>query len=285
MRTTPLLRQKKTLTKKIMKNLILTLIGLSMILMLTSCKEEPNVDPAMVANLSIASGVNGATYDIKVALPANYSTSSEKYAVIYVLDGEENFNLVSNQCKEISNEHDVSNVLVVSIGYGNDRNLDYTPTKTGDGTGGAPLFLKFIKEELIPRMEKDFRADTTRSHRVILGHSYGGLFGAYAFGAHNDLFGNYILLSPSLWYDNEVTMLMERDHRNANKNRQQLVFMGIGEMENAGRMQAPFDGFYKTLNESYSNVSIGKNREKDLDHVGSKNPNIRKGLDFYFLNR
>ena len=266
-----------------MKKIAMTLMGLAMIL-LSSCKEE-SVDPALVVKLSITSSVNGATYDIKIARPTDYATSTEKYAVVYVLDGEENFDLVTNQCKKLSDAHGVANVLVVSIGYGKDRNTDYTPTKTDGVTGGAPLLLQFIKRELVPRIEQDFRADTTRSHRVILGHSFGGLFGAYAFGASNDLFGNYILLSPSLWYDNEVTMPIESIHRDANKNKQQLIFMGIGEMENSGRMQAPFDAFHRILQANYRNLRIATNREKDLDHMGSKNPNIRKGLEFYFLNR
>ena len=255
-------------------------------ILLSSCKEE-FVDPSLVTTLSVAASAYDATYEIKIGRPANDLASQGKYAAIYVLDGDENFNLVASHCRKVAASYGVDNVLVVSIGYGRDRNMDYTPTITNDmsGTGGAPPFLKFIKDDLIPKIEQEFNADTVRSSRVILGHSFGGLFGAYAFGADNKLFGNYILLSPSLWYDNEITMRIESMQRNANKNKQQLVFMGIGELENAGRMQAPFDGFYKSLKEDYLNMKIGMNREKDLDHKGSENPNILKGLDFYFQNR
>ncbi len=268
-----------------MKKITMTLAGFSLILF-SSCKEE-FVDPSLVTKLSINSSAYDATYEVKIARPANDLASTAKYAAIYVLDGEENFNLVTSHCRKIAGSYGVDNVLVVSIGYGRDRNMDYTPTTTNEmgGTGGAPQFLKFIKDELIPKIEQEFRADTTRSSRVILGHSFGGLFGAYAFGADNNLFGNYILLSPSLWYDNEITLRLESAQRNVNKNKQQLVFMGIGELENAGRMQAPFDAFCKSLKENYLKVKIKMNREKDLDHRGSENPNILKGLDFYFQNR
>lgn len=266
-----------------MKNLTLTLTGFALLL-LFSCQEEVP-EPQWVARLSIASAANGATYDIKVAQPANYFTTDEKYAVIYVLDGDENFARVASHCKKLSDQYGVANVLVVSIGYGKDRNMDYTPSKTSETTGGAPLFLKFIKEELVPRIEQEFRADTSRSHRVILGHSFGGLFGAYAFAADNNLFGNYILLSPSLWFDNEITLRLESNRRSILKDREQLIFMGQGELENNGKMQAPFEGFYRAIKENYSTARVARNLEKDLDHVGSRNPNIRKGLDFYFLNR
>lgn len=269
--------------QQVMKNVTWIITRLAL-LILTSCQEQA-LEPSLVATFSIASAATGATYEIKVAQPADYFSSDEKYAVIYVLDGDENINLVTSECQKLSAQHGTANVLVVSIGYGRDREMDYTPTKTSSTTGGAPEFIQFIREELIPRMEQEFRADTTRSSRVILGHSYGGLFGAYAFAADNDLFGNYLLLSPSLWFDDEVTMRMEVAQRGALQNKQQLVFMGQGEMESLGKMQAPFEAFFRTLRDQYLNTRVAKNLEEDLGHMGSKNPNIRKGLEFYFSNR
>lgn len=254
-----------------------------MLSLLVSCTEE-EFTPALTREFSIQSVVNGATYKIKVGLPDNYN-AAEKYASIYVLDGEENFDLVANTCREISNSYATQNVVVVSIGYGRDRSIDYTPTKVSSVTGGAAEFLQFIQGELIPTMEQNFSVDTTRASRVILGHSYGGLFGACVFTVANNLFGNYLLLSPSIWFDNEVLLLLEKDYRAANQHMEQVVFMGIGEVENSGRMQAPFEAFYQTLRDHYTHTKLSKNREKDLDHVGSKNPNIIKGLTYYFQNR
>ena len=187
--------------------------------------------------------------------------------------------------QEISDQYALKNVLVVSIGYGKDRSIDYTPTKVSSVTGGAPQFLNFIETQLIPKMEQDFYADTTRGSRVILGHSYGGLFGAYAFSVNNKVFGNYIMLSPSLWFDNYVTLQMEKDNRANNNNKKQLVFMGIGENEERDRMLAPFDAFYQSLHNNYSNLKLDKNLEENTNHMDSRNPNIVKGLAYYFLNR
>jgi predicted alpha/beta superfamily hydrolase len=259
-------------------------IALLVLFLLGSCKEE-EFSPALTREFTIQSNSNGATYTIKVALPLNYNSSAEKYATIYVLDGEENFDFVANNCKEISDRHGVANVLVVGIGYGKDRSIDYTPTKVSSVTGGGPQFLELIATQLIPRIEQDFSADTTRGSRVILGHSYGGLFGAFVLAVNNKLFGNYILLSPSIWFDNEVSLLLEKQNRINNKDKRQLVFLGIGDLENAGRMQAPFEAFYQILRDNYFNISLTKNREKNLDHMGSRNPNIIEGLNYYFQNR
>jgi predicted alpha/beta superfamily hydrolase len=145
--------------------------------------------------------------------------------------------------------------------------------------------MQFIEKELIPQIEKEVAADTARSSRVIFGHSFGGLFAAYAFTEHNNVFGNYLMLSPSIWYDNEVILQYEKNHRDSIKNCDQLVFLGIGQMENGGRMQAPFEAFYQQLCKHYSSTKLQKNSVSHLDHVGSKNPNIEIGLDFYFQHK
>lgn len=269
---------------KLIKKIYKTASAILLVFVLGSCEKE-EFNPASTEEFSIQSLADGASYNIKVAIPENYDPTNEKYETVYVLDGEENFDFVANTCKKISNKLAVSNVLVVSIGYGNDRSIDYTPTKVNSIMGGGAQFLNFIKTQLIPKMEQDYSANTIRESRVIMGHSYGGLFGAYAFSVNNELFGNYLLLSPSLWFDNLVTLQMEKNNRENNKNRKQLVFMGIGEGENSGRMQAPFVAFYQTLRDNYTNIKLEKNSVKNLDHLGSKNPNIVKGLNFYFQNR
>ena len=257
--------------------------AIMLVFLMNSCTKEV-FNSGEKNEFALQSGANGASYTIKVGLPANYNRS-EKYATIYLLDGKEIFDFVANKCKEISDNYAVKNVLVVSIGYGKDRSIDYTPTKVSEVTGGAPQFLNFIETQLVPKIEQDYSADTARASRIILGHSYGGLFGGYAFSVNNKVFGNYILLSPSFWFDNLVTLQMEKDNRPVNKNKKQLVFMGIGEGENAGRMQAPFESFYQTLRGNYSDIKLSKNVEKNLDHLGSRNPNIVKGLNYYFQNR
>ncbi len=255
-----------------------------LLFLLSSCTKEL-FNSGITKEFTLQSSANGATYNIQVGLPYNYNPGAEKYETIYVLDGKEIFGFVANRCREISDNYGVKNVLVVSIGYGKDRSIDYTPTKISSITGGAPQFLNFIKTQLIPKMEQDYHADTSRESRVILGHSYGGLFGAYAFCVNNKVFGNYLILSPSFWFDNQVALQMERDNRTTNRNRKQLVFMGIGENEETDRMLAPFETFYQSLRNNYTNIKLEKNIEKNQNHMSSRNPNIIRGLEYYFQNR
>ena len=236
-----------------MKNLV----SLLLILSLASCnKEEFNL--SLTKELSINSTFAGANFIIKIGLPENYDPGSQKYSSIYVLDGEENFDYVAEKCKQISGDLSKSNVLVISIGYGNDRSQDYTPTTTNAGGGGAESFMLFIKNELIPQIESNFSADTSRKSRVILGHSFGGLLATYAFTNYNDLF---------------------------NKQNHQLVFMGLGQLENQGRMLVPFQAFYQRFQNHYPDIMLKQNIVSHMDHSGSKKPNIKEGLTFYFLNK
>jgi len=261
-----------------MKKIIFVLF----ILNIVSCKKEV-FNPDLTKSFSIQSVSNGAVYDIKVAVPQNYNPNTQ-YAAIYVLDGEEIFDFVAENCNEISSDLSTSNVLVVGIGYGNDRALDYTPSEADEGGGGSEKFMLFIKNELVPRIENDYGADTSRKSRIILGHSFGGLCATYAFTNHNRVFGNYILLSPSLWYDNEIMLTFEEEYRHSNVNSHQLVFLGLGELE-MGRMLTPFQAFYQRLQINYPDLIIKRQIAAGLSHRGSENPNILEGLNFYFQNR
>jgi uncharacterized protein len=78
---------------------------------------------------------------------------------------------------------------------------------------------------------------------------------------------------------------LEQENRNINKSNHQLVFLGMGEMENTGQMLAPFQAFYKLLQNNYPDIKIRSHLEPHLSHRGSENPNIIEGLNFYFLNR
>lgn len=269
----------------LIKGLQTAATALISLFLLNSCAKDEIFNTGVTKEFTMQAAAYGANYDIKVGLPPNYNPAGEKYATVYVLDGKEIFGFVANRCKEISDQFGLKNVIVVSIGYGRNRSIDYTPTTVSSVTGGAPQFLNFIETQLIPKMEHDFNVDTSRAGRVILGHSYGGLFAGYAFAVHNHVFGNYIMLSPSFWFDNKVALQMEKDNRNAIKGKKQLVFMGIGSAEEKDRMIAPFDTYYQVLRDNYTDIKLELNLENNTGHMDSRSPNISKGLQFYFKNR
>jgi uncharacterized protein len=263
-----------------MKKLLLPLF----LSLLISCEKEPlNTNPESKTVFSISSSEKGKTYQIRVYLPADYLQSSAYYPTIYVLDADENEKFVASECKKTSESLHTQNAIVIGINYGDNRNTDYTPTVTDYGKGGSEAFMNFIKKELIPRIENDYRADTKRKSRTILGHSFGGLLGAYAFTKFNEVFGNYLLLSPSLFYDHSVVLQYEQQTRPGIKDNDQLVFIGAGSTED-GLLPAN-DLLYQRLKSYYLHTKTIFNVIAGRGHQSSKNFNIEDAIHFYFSNK
>ena len=102
-------------------------------------------------------------------------------------------------------------------GYRRNRTRDYTPTNVASGgygppyqhlSGGAPTFLQFVSDEMMPFLESRYRVSA--SDHTFVGHSFGGLFGAFVISEQPGLFSNYILISPSLWYDKRLMIKTAR---------------------------------------------------------------------------
>ena len=80
-------------------NRMITATGVMMLLfLLSSCTKDEAFKTGVTKEFTLQSTANGASYDIRVGLPANYNPSGEKYATIYVLDGKEIFGFVANRC-------------------------------------------------------------------------------------------------------------------------------------------------------------------------------------------
>jgi predicted alpha/beta superfamily hydrolase len=68
-------------------------------------------------------------------------------------------------------------------------------------SGGAPAFLTFLEEELMPLLRARYRA---APRPVLVGHSYGGLFVTWVAMNRPELLAGAIAVSPSLWYDGRL---------------------------------------------------------------------------------
>lgn len=148
---------------------------------------------------------------LNVYLPNGYSKDSLKtYSVIYLLDGsiDEDFIHISGLVQFCS--FSWINIIPESIvvGVSNiDRKRDFTfPTKNKKDkedfptTGESEKFINFIKKELQPLIEKNYKTD---SSRTLIGQSLSGLLATEILFKNPELFDNYIITSPSLWWDNE----------------------------------------------------------------------------------
>jgi predicted alpha/beta superfamily hydrolase len=137
-------------------------------------------------------------------------------------------------------------MLVVGIGYrmgGIDETVvvrirDFTPTYDDsyvrifpDQTmmGGAARFLAFIRDELQPWVQSNYRVDT--GDAAFFGHSAGGLFATYALLTEPGTFRRYGIGSPSLWWDDDMMFRYEARYAETHADLPAKVFFSIGEYE------------------------------------------------------
>jgi len=137
----------------------------------------------------------------QVFLPGDYKAGSRKqYDVLYVLDGGNwNTGLVADVQHFVENEGLMPATIIVSV-MGIDRNVELTPTHVADvkGSGGGPAFLSYLKNELIPYINKNYPSN---GDNTLWGHSLSGMFAIYAMASEPDLFKSYIAVDPSIWWD------------------------------------------------------------------------------------
>lgn len=149
--------------------------------------------------LKIDSKILGEERPILVYVPDDYASSGVSYPVLYLLDGSYHFHHATGIIDFLSKLDRMPRMIVVGI-PNIDRNRDFLPTRVDDfpPIAGADKFLAFIREELAPFMDKHYR---TVPYRILCGHSYGGLFGIYSLVSSPGLFQAYIIVSPSVYWD------------------------------------------------------------------------------------
>jgi predicted alpha/beta superfamily hydrolase len=192
----------------------------------------------------LTSEITGRTYQISVALPKSYATSDDTYPVLYAVDANAEFGTVVEAARLLQKDwkmNTVPELIIVGIGYPMDqftlfsklRDIDLTPTENPgllpDGSGGAPGFLNFIRRELIPLVEAEFRTNPT--DRALYGHSLGGLFALYALLEGGGTFQRVIAASPSIGWDDRVIFRMESAHAENHDSLPAQLFLSSGFLE------------------------------------------------------
>jgi predicted alpha/beta superfamily hydrolase len=199
------------------------------------------------------------TRDLNIYLPANYSKDSLKtYPVIYLLDGskDEDFIHISGivQFGSFSWINMIPESIVVGIGNV-DRKRDFTypsgselDQKEFPTSGESKKFISFLEKELQPFINSEFR--TTRL-KTIIGQSLGGLLATEILFKKPELFDNYIIVSPSLWWDDEKLL---NENPKTYKSKKSIYIAG-------GKEGAVME---RTAKELYDKLKKGKKQNTNL---------------------
>lgn len=198
--------------------------------------------------MSFTSKDGSHAFRLLIGLPRNYATRSERFPVIYLLDADFSFALAQDIQRHSTDRGQEKEAIVVGIAYpGADtdiktyertRTRDYTPTHVADGgygpdiqalSGGGAKFLDILGGEILPFIDAKFRTDP--GARMIVGHSYGALFATYAMLTKPGLFHDYLVVSPSLWYDNKMMFDVAKSYIASHKSLAANVFYAVGSFE------------------------------------------------------
>jgi predicted alpha/beta superfamily hydrolase len=279
-----------------MKHLLLLLVGLvcvSVYLRADAPQSPPVFPPFGLANTQLRAlprSANGRDYLLYVALPASYQTESKKkYPVLYMTDGYWSFTLLNGLYSALVYDRVVPEFIIVGLGYAGE-NLDYgklrqwdlSPTRLGqdDSSGHAAEFLTAIEHEIIPFVEREYRADPM--HRVLGGASLGGLFSLYAMYTKPALFSGYIAVSPAVGAGNNWLFDYEEEFTKAAKPLKTRLFMSTGGNEWAD-FQAGIKRFHERIT---SRKSAGLNYQFRLiegeRHGGTNAEADNRALRFIF---
>jgi len=191
-----------------------------------------------------------------ISLPDDYEKTDKKYPVLYLLDGDIAYGMATSIARYLQFGNNIPELIIVGIGYGalnrragNMRRRDYTISvmRGKPGTGGAPKFRTFLKEELLPFIDTTYR--TNPDDRTISGYSLGGLFAIYSMFTEPGLFNRYIIGSPHLLWDNFRIFDVQEDAFDKLEDINAKVFISVGSEEDEERYFNPIDEMVTRIEE------------------------------------
>ncbi len=155
---------------------------------------------------------------VRVWLPPGYDSSQERYAVLYMQDGQNLFDPPSPMAKgawevdrhliALRRANAVRPTIVVAVWntegqrareYGPQAPIDSLPAAlrrivprddgSGDSTPLADAYVRFLATELKPFIDARYRTRAGASDTVVMGSSMGGLISLYALSSYPEVFG------------------------------------------------------------------------------------------------
>ncbi|RFS26356.1 alpha/beta hydrolase [Chitinophaga silvatica] len=134
--------------------------------------------------------------------------SQARYPVLYVLDGDQHFELLHAMMQELIFNDITALPKMIIVGIANtpnNRTKDLTSfkDKMSSRSGGGQNFISFLEKELIPYINKQY---STAPYNVLIGHSLGGLMATDVMLHQSKLFNAYLAIDPSLFWSQRATL-------------------------------------------------------------------------------
>jgi enterochelin esterase-like enzyme len=226
----------------------------------------------------LTSEVFGNTRMLRVWLPPGYDAKdhAKRYPVLYLNDGQNLFDACTSMFSSDEWKADETATTLIErgrippmiiVGIDNAgkraRPKEYLPFPDETLTPATPDvrgkdYPRFLLEEVLPLINKDFRTDDRPAHTGLGGSSYGAGIALYTVMTHPDRFGRLLLESPSLYaHDDFLLHEAERFHRWPEK-----IFVGVGSF------REPVDDVHR-LAEILRRDGLGRDRLRVVEQPGA----------------
>lgn len=184
-------------------------------------------DISIGKRISFDSEVYGNERELMISLPEEYD-SLKTYPVLYVLYPQFSFERVYSAARDLGGSNGIPELIIVGVCDDGSRGevFPFKITREPRNEALGKKFLKSIKREVIPYIEKEYRAD---SQRIVVGFSNTGMFANYILNTDPDLFSSYILSSPMLAYENNYVLNQTTELFKAIENLNKEVYIVYGE--------------------------------------------------------
>lgn len=147
-----------------------------------------------------------------IYLPESYSTTRNKYPVLYMQDGQNLFDNATAGFGEWGVDEALDTLgkmhgeaIVVGVDHGSEKRInEYSPfdmEKYGEGEGDA--YVDFLVQTLMPYINNHYRTKKSAKYTAIAGSSMGGLISFYAMTKYPNKFGAAGVFSPAFWMVNQ----------------------------------------------------------------------------------
>jgi predicted alpha/beta superfamily hydrolase len=174
------------------------LLFLLMLLTIGVCRAQQSLNYQEPVEYEIAAKHLPFPRKYWVSLPVNYEKTNLHYPLIFLFDGSstavKRFAAMADQLGDT-----MPPCIIVGVVQQN-RTLELIPPYEGkrypySDIMTSDLFFDFLKQELLPELNKNFRI---QDFRIGVGHSLGGLFVANSFARDPSFFNGIIATSPAI---------------------------------------------------------------------------------------
>ncbi|KMQ68273.1 esterase [Chryseobacterium sp. FH2] len=197
--------------------------------------QNGNVKPLSIGEVrTIYSKILNEERTLNIYLPQNFN-KTKSYPIIYLLDGSmnEDFIHVSGLVQFFNLMYSMPETIVVGIAN-IDRKRDFTfHTDLEDlqrdypTTGHSDKFIGFLEKELKPFVESQFKT----TDKYLFGQSLGGLLATEILLKKPEMFNNYFIISPSLWWDDESLLKQANQLLSKTRDTKKFIYVSVGKGE------------------------------------------------------